>query len=323
MTKFSMPWDSLPQGISANLTLNDWIQHAMPSDCCTSLESQKSIGSDQVLSNPKGSYHLASIHDIKTLQDVITYYGNLNLTHFEITSSYDEIPTINLSCHLLNTYIVDSTTIIYNDEKENKTMETNSMSKMFNGLFGKIANGMCRLSMNGGIAVRTSNGDYKTYNVAKNRLVNCSNFVFDIGDDLFFVIPTNKVEPGDIILFSGKPKCVIKTEKGTITVINYEDSTIETVLPERHVFMGNTYFYGKIVSMFGDGMTLKTGKSMKSMMKYMMMAEAMKGRNGDGLSSMLPIMMLGGEGFGDIFGGFFEDEDDVENTAVEDEDNEG
>ena len=34
--------------------------------------------------------------------------------------------------------------------------------EMFNGMFGKIASGMCRLSMTGGIAVKTSNG-YKTY----------------------------------------------------------------------------------------------------------------------------------------------------------------
>lgn len=27
-----------------------------------------------------------------------------------------------------------------------------------NGMFGKIAPGMCRLSMNGGIAVKTANG---------------------------------------------------------------------------------------------------------------------------------------------------------------------
>lgn len=38
------------------------------------------------------------------------------------------------------------------------------MTEMFNGMFGKIAHGMCRLSMNGGIAVKTSNG-YKSYNM--------------------------------------------------------------------------------------------------------------------------------------------------------------
>lgn len=58
---------------------------------------------------------------------------------------------------------------------------------------------MCRLSMNGGIAVKT-NGGYKTYNIKTGKLTNCSNFVFDIGEEFFFIIPTNKVEKGDIIL---------------------------------------------------------------------------------------------------------------------------
>lgn len=39
--------------------------------------------------------------------------------------------------------------------------------EMFNGMFGKVANGMCRLSMSGGIAVKTSNG-YKTYDHIQN-----------------------------------------------------------------------------------------------------------------------------------------------------------
>lgn len=43
------------------------------------------------------------------------------------------------------------------------------MTNVFNGMFGKIAPGMCRLSMNGGIAVKTSNG-YKSYNVKNGRL---------------------------------------------------------------------------------------------------------------------------------------------------------
>lgn len=39
---------------------------------------------------------------------------------------------------------------------------------MFNGMFGKVANGMCRLSMNGEVAVKTSDG-YKTYNIKKKQ----------------------------------------------------------------------------------------------------------------------------------------------------------
>lgn len=191
-------------------------------------------------------------------------------------------------------------------------MKGEGIMQMFNGMFGKVANGMCRLSMNGGIAVKTSDG-YKTYNVKTNKLTNCSNFVFDIGEEFFFVMPTNKVEKGDIIIASGKPKCVISADKDTITAINYEDATIQNILPERHVFMGNTYFYGKIVSMFGNAISGKKG--MDKMMKYMLMSEMMKGGNavgGNQMGSMLPLMMMGG-GFTDMFDGLFDtDEEDKE-----------
>ena len=188
-----------------------------------------------------------------------------------------------------------------------------------NKMFGKIAPGMCRLSMNGGIAVSTANG-YKSYNLKTRRLTNCTNFVFDIGEDFFFVIPTNKVEPGDIILVNGKPRCVVSAEKETITVINYEDSTVDTILPERHVFMGNTYFYGKIVSMFGDNFAGK--KNGMKMMSYMMMSEMMKGSGGaSGSNAMLPMMMLMGGGsnpFADMFS-FDDGTEETDDTDMESE----
>jgi len=191
------------------------------------------------------------------------------------------------------------------------------VKEMFNGMFGKIAPGMCRLSMNGGIAVKTDNG-YKTYNVKTGKLTNCSNFVFDIGEDFFFVIPTNKVSKGDIILVHGKPRCVIDYD-GTksITVINYEDSTVETILPERHVFMGSTYFYGKIVSMFGNNLT-KGGKGTNKIFQYMMMSEMMKGGTStNNMSAMIPFMMMGGGSFEDMFD--FDFDFDVDEEESEDE----
>lgn len=197
------------------------------------------------------------------------------------------------------------------------------MNNLMNGMFGKVAPGMCRLSMSGGIAVKTSDGSYKSYNLKTQRLTNCSNFVFDIGEDFFFVIPTNKVEKGDIILVSGKPKCVIGVEDNQIKVINYEDSTIDTILPERHIFMGNTYFYGKIISMFGQDV-FKGKKGTNKIMQYMMMSEMLKGNNSsnNGMSSMLPFMLMGNSsGFGDMFSGMFdldtEADEDLENDNQE------
>ena len=185
------------------------------------------------------------------------------------------------------------------------------MTSMFNGMFGKVAHGMCRLSMSGGVAVKTSNG-YKSYNMKTGNLVNCTNFVFDIGDEFFFVIPTNKVAPGDIILANGKPKCVIEAKSNAITVINYEDAVVETILPERHVFMGNTYFYGKIVSMFGDNFSKGKG-GMKQIMSYMIMNEMMKGNGttaggGNMMQTAMMMQMMNGNGGGfmDMFDGMFD-----------------
>ena len=191
----------------------------------------------------------------------------------------------------------------------------NFMNSM-NGMFGKVQSGKCRLSMTGGIAVQTTGG-YKTYNVKTGRLTNCSNFVFDACDDFFFVIPTNNVEIGDIIFVNKLPKCVIGINKKSIKVINYEDSTVEEILPERHVFMGNTYFYGKIVSAFGTDL-LKGKGGMKNIMSYMMMSEMMKGNsgNGGGLSSVFPLMMLNG-GMTNIFDGMFDFGDDDSDDEVE------
>lgn len=182
------------------------------------------------------------------------------------------------------------------------------MMNCFNGMFGKLGAGMCRLTMNGRIAVKTTGG-YKSYNVKTGKLTNCSNFVFNIGDDFFFIIPTNKVDVGDIILVKGTPRCVIEVDKKTLKVMNYEDMTIDTLVPERHVFMGNTYFYGKIVSLMGS--TAGKGKDgMKQMMQFMMMSQMMGGNTSGGINmggnSMLPMMFMMNGGSGSIFDGMLD-----------------
>ena len=187
------------------------------------------------------------------------------------------------------------------------------MNNVFNGMFGKVAPGMCRISMNGEIAIKTSNG-YKTYNVGTGTLTNCDNFAFDIGEDWFFVIPTNKVVRGDIILAGGRPRCVIDVKGNEIKTFCYEDGTIGTIVPEHHVFMGKQYFYGKIVSMFGNVMNEKNG--MGNIMKYMVMSEMMKGNNNgtSSFSNMMPMMFMmnGNMNFMDNLFNFDSDEEKEE-----------
>lgn len=193
--------------------------------------------------------------------------------------------------NMMNEYAKLTGQDVRNKKEENGIM----MENLFNGKFGRIEHGMCRLSVNGDIAVKTSQG-YKAYNMKTGNLVNCSSFVFNIGEEMFFVIPTNKAEVGDILLIGGKPKCVISVDKKVITVIDYENAEIRQALPERHVFMGSTYFYGKIVSIFGNTNFLKGKNGMNRMMKFMMMGEMMKSMSG---GSMSEIGMMGGaEGSG-------------------------
>lgn len=214
------------------------------------------------------------------------------------------------------------------------------MTSCFNGMFGKLGAGMCRLTMNGKIAVKTSSG-YKSYNIKTGRLTNCSNFVFNVGDDFFFIIPTNKVAIGDIILVKGKPQCVIEVDKKTLKVMNYEDMTIDTIVPERHVFMGNTYFYGKIVSLLGSSAG-KGKDGMMQMMKFMMMSQMLGGGSVNPLtanpltgstsnSNMLPLLMMMNGGSGSIFDGMLdgmfdfngadsEDDNESEEEVVEEDD---
>lgn len=195
-----------------------------------------------------------------------------------------------------------------------------NIQNTFNGLFGKIAPGMCRLTMNGNIAVKCENG-YKSYNVKKGTLTNVTNFCFNVGDEMFFVIPTNKVEVGDIILVQGKPKCVTEVNKKIITVIDYENSEVRQVVPERHVFMGSTYFYGKVISMFGN--SFKQGKGLGNVMKMMMMSQMLGsgsqqgGMFGGGMGQVMAMsMFMGGN---NPFDGMFDFNLDADTESEETE----
>lgn len=187
-----------------------------------------------------------------------------------------------------------SFTITDKNYMEGNTMMDNNFLK---GMFGPISNGMCKITMDGGIAVKTSNG-YKSYNAAQGTFINCDNFVFSGFDEMFFVVPTNTVAAGDIIFANGKPKYVLKMDTNILTVVNYENGAVEQMLPERHMFMGNTYFYGKIVSLFGNMGGMLGGEGAQNAMKFMMMKQMCQSMGGkdSGMNPMMMMMMMNGGG---------------------------
>lgn len=216
-------------------------------------------------------------------------------------------------------YSRPSYSIEYNREenpKENKNMNDFGMSdmgKMFKGMFGPIEAGKCKLGMNGKIAIKTPNG-YKTYDAKKNRLTNVGSFAFDMFN-MFWLIPTNTLKVGDIILMQKGdrrvPRFVIKVDNGVITALDYEDNEIKQVLPERHILMGKVFFYAKIWCPF-QGM-VSNGNMFGQMLKMQLMSQVMNGMmNGGNITDtansmgnmsqmfMMPMMM---QMMGGTFGG--------------------
>lgn len=194
---------------------------------------------------------------------------------------------------------------------------------LFNGSMAIPAKDTLRFTMNGKIAVKVPGHNvYKTYDVDSGRLTNCTNFLFPANfNECFFVFPTNHVRKGDLIIVNGKPRCVISTTKTTITAFNFESGNIETFPPEHNVFMGNTYFYGKIVSPIGN-MMLGNGKKkgMSNILKIAMMSQMFNSNSpsdnafgGDMRSLMMMSMFSGGNNmFSDMFDGMFDECDDDE-----------
>ena len=201
---------------------------------------------------------------------------------------------------------------------------------MFSGVMGKIKPGCCRLGMNGRIAIKTSDG-YKTYDKKSGNVTNCSNFVLDASDDFFMVIPTRKLREGDIVLINGKPMYILEVKaKNRVEAMDYETSTIQTVIPERHAIMGRK-FYGKIVSLIGSGFGAGKGGFFKNMLKLKMMSSMMSGSgdNAFGGNNLAMMMLMGNGSMDGLFDGFMDDEEDEEDDEgdifskiTSDEDNE-
>ncbi len=177
---------------------------------------------------------------------------------------------------------------------------------MFNGMFKPVARGYCKISMDGQIAIKTTSG-YKTFDPKTHKLINCSDFAFDM-DGAFWLVPTFKVVIGDIILVNGKPRAVIEVNDNSIKTFSYEDSTIDETVPEHHVFMGKTYCYGKIFSPFMN--MSKSDGAMNSMMKMMMFSQIFGG-NSSGMNPIMFMMMSKDNPFEDMFDGAFNFDSDT------------
>lgn len=237
----------------------------------------------------------------------MTYTTNtIDINPYHIWNGDYGLTADNKTMQLVNNYLNNTT--YQNLEEKFERKESDMMNfdfgNMFNGMFKPVGRGMCKIGMNGKVAIKTSSG-YKTFDIDKRKLVNCDSFAFDM-DGAFWVVPTFKVEKGDIILVNGKPRSVIEVKDNSIKTFSYEDSTIDEIIPEHHVFLGKTYCYGKIFSPFMN-MAKDNGEGMSSLMNMMMMSQMFNGNSNDGMNPFMMMMFMNGNDnpFANLFEGAF------------------
>ena len=119
-------------------------------------------------------------------------------------------------------------TEIKNNTEENN-MKTNNL---INFEFGPVSNTQFRISPYG-IAVATNSNGWVAYNSKTKEVFNVDIINFDISKFIYKMpVAMNEIKPGDILIHCAKPVFVRKVnENGTVSVLNYANSTVVDILP--------------------------------------------------------------------------------------------
>ena len=158
------------------------------------------------------------------------------------------------------TQLEDRLNIIETKINSNERKESNTMN-MFSALnldFGPVASNVIRISPFG-LAIKTVNREWHTYDAANQKIVDVSDFSFSLGDTpILYKMPVAPaaVAVGDLILHNGVPVYVIDFENAAnkaagIIVIDTDSNERKTILPVCNVF--NFNFITKVVSLFNFG----------------------------------------------------------------------
>ena len=185
------------------------------------------------------------------------------------------------------TQVVETKTII----KENDTMKMPSMNFDF-GPFTEP--GVVALSPYG-IAVRSSKGEYFTYNAATGATVDVTGFTFDF-QKMIYKMPAaiKDLRAGDMVLHRGKPMYVQSVEEDGIHCIDILNSEAKVVVPVTSIFGFN--YITKIVSLMNvNAGTPSADNPFGNLMPFMMMSSVMGDDSDNDFSKMMMMsMMMGG-----------------------------
>ena len=175
--------------------------------------------------------------------------------------------------------------------KENDTMKMPTMNFDF-GPFTE--SGVVALSPYG-IAVRSSKGEYLTYNAATGATVDVTGFTFDF-QKMIYKMPAaiKDLRAGDMVLHRGKPMYVQSIEEDGIHCIDILNSEAKVIVPVTNMFGFN--FVTKVVSLMNFNAAQPSAENpFGNLMPFMMMSSVMGDDSDNDFSKMMMMsMMMGG-----------------------------
>lgn len=239
--------DDLIKTAEVDLTLNQAIDQVVKS-------SGISLSSDSTSGTISTSY--LNDHQIYDTSTYDTYsYANTNNWLSVSSSGASTTAIVDNFDQLTNRITALETKINSNERKEPNTM---NMFSALNLDFGPVASNIIRISPFG-LAIKTANREWHTYDATNQKIVDVSDFSFSLGDTpILYKMPVAPaaVAVGDLILHNGVPVYVIDFEDAAnkaagIIVIDTDSNERKTILPVCNVF--NFNFVTKVVSLFNFG----------------------------------------------------------------------
>lgn len=126
-----------------------------------------------------------------------------------------------------------------------------NLKAMFKGI-GKIESGKAAITFDGKVVICRKDGEYVRYNEETKQIENYMQFVLKDASRFLFVLPTNVVTAGDVVIDKDKYFQVLSVkENGALNAVNLNSGTTTTICKETNIVGFN--FYRKVSSLFGNG----------------------------------------------------------------------
>lgn len=245
--------DDLLKTAEVDLTLNQAIDQVIKSSG-TLLSADSTSGT--ISSSYLNDHQIYNTSTFDAHQTYDTYsYANTNSWLSVSNSGLSTTATMDDLSQLKDRVDIIETKINSNERKEPNTM---NMFSALNLDFGPVASNIIRISPFG-LAIKTPNREWHTYDAANQKIVDVSDFSFSLGDTpILYKMPVapSAVAVGDLILHNNVPVYVIDFENvanktAGIIVIDTDSNERKTILPVCNVF--NFNFITKVVSLFNFG----------------------------------------------------------------------